>query len=434
MEKTFRNWDVDGMWLFPPSIRELVPEGHLAHLVRDTVRETLDLSEILASYQEERGYPPYHPAMMTALLLYSYCNGIYSSRRIARACEERIDFMALTAMQQPDFRTVSEFRRRHLASLSGLFLQVLELCRHAGLVKLGHVALDGTKIKANASKHRAMSYGRMKEREPILAAEVAEWMAKAKAVDGKEDGKFGADKRGDEMPDWVANKAKRVEKMRKAMEELESEARADAKRKAEKEGKSTRSKGVRKAKPDDKAQKNFTDPESRIMKTADGFVQGYNCQAAVDSKSQVIVAQAVTNQANDKLQLIPMVDMVETNCCEQAKEFSADSGYCSESNLKNLSERNISGYVATGRQKHNEASATGSGGGPHVQAMTTKLRRGGHRSRYRLRKILPEPVFGQIKQGRGFRQFLMRGVEKVAGEWALIATAHNFLKFAAAQA
>ena len=434
MDKTFRDWNVDEVWLFPPSIQELVPEGHLANLVRDTVRNTLDLSAILDEYQEARGFPPFHPAMMTALLLYSYCTGIYSSRRIARACEERIDYMAVTAMQKPDFRTISEFRRRHLASLSALFHQVLEMCRRAGLVKLGHVALDGTKIKANASKHRAMSYGRMKEKEPILAAEVAEWMAKAKAIDGEEDGKFGADKRGDEMPAWVASKSKRVEKMRVAMAELEAEARADAKSKAKKANKSTQSKDVRGAKPDDKAQKNFTDPESRIMKTADGFVQGYNCQAAVDSKSQIIVAQAVTNEANDKRQLIPMVDMVKTNCGQQAKEISADSGYCSESNLKQLSERNISGYVATGRQKHDEASATGSAGGPHVQAMTTKLRRGGHRSRYRLRKILPEPVFGQIKQGRGFRQFLMRGVEKVAGEWALIATAHNFLKYAAAQA
>jgi transposase len=431
MDKTFRDWDVDQVWLFPPSIQELVPEGHLAHLVRETVRNTLDLSAILDEYREVRGCPPFHPAMMTALLLYGYCTGVFSSRRIARACEERIDFMAVTAMQKPDFRTISEFRRRHLTALSGLFVQVLGLCRRAGLVKLGHVALDGTKIKANASKHKAMSYGRMKEKEPLLAAKVAKWMADAKAADAEEDRTFGADRRGDEMPAWVSSKEKRAEKMRAAMAELEAEARAEAKEKAEKAGKSTRSKEVREAKPDDKSQRNFTDPESRIMKTSNGFVQAYNCQAAVDSKNQIIVAQSVTNEANDKRQLIPMLDEIKRNCGHQADEISADSGYCSESNLKEVSRRRINGYIATGRQKHREGCAPNAKRGPHVAAMARKLRRAGHRSRYRLRKILPEPVFGQIKQARGFRQFLMRGLEKVAGEWALIATAHNFLKYAA---
>lgn len=434
MDKTFRDWNVDDVWLFPPSVQELVPEKHLANLVRDTVRGTLDLSAILDEYREVRGCPPFHPAMMTALLLYSYCTGVYSSRRIARACEERIDFMAVTAMQKPDFRTISEFRRRHLTALSGLFAQVLDLCRRAGLVKLGHVALDGTKIKANASKHKAMSYGRMKEKEPLLAAEVAKWMADAKAADAEEDRKFGADKRGDEMPEWVSSKEKRAEKMRAAMAELEAEARAEAKAEAEKAGRSTRSKDVREAKPNDKSQRNFTDPESRIMKTADGFVQAYNCQAAVDSKHQIIVAQSVSNEGNDKRQLVPMLDEIKKNCGRQSAEISADSGYCSESNLKEVSRRRINGYIATGRQKHGESSATTAGGGPRVAAMTRKLRRAGHRSRYRLRKVLPEPVFGQIKQARGFRQFLMRGIDKVAGEWALIATAHNFLKYAATAA
>lgn len=437
MDKAFRDWNVDDVWLFPPSIQELVPEGHLANLVRDTVRNTLDLSAILDEYREVRGYPPYHPAMMTALLLYSYCSGIYSSRRIARACEERIDVMAVTAMQKPDFRTISEFRRRHLKALSGLFVQVLELCRRAGLVKLGHVALDGTKIKANASKHKAMSYGRMKEKEPELAAEVAKWMAAAKSADAADDERFGAASRGDEMPEWVANKAKRLEKIRAAKAELEAEARADARAEASKKGKPTRSKQVQEAVPDDKAQKNFTDPESRIMKTSNGFVQAYNCQAAVDSVNQIIVAQSVTNEGNDKRQLIPILDQIRTNCRQQADEISADSGYCSEANLAEVKRRRISGYIATGRQRHGESSATdpaGPRGGSRVRAMTTKLRRAGHRSRYRLRKILPEPVFGQIKQGRGFRQFLLRGIEKVTGEWALIATAHNFLKYAAAVA
>src|ERR687893_2079695 len=202
MPKTFRPWDVDQSWLLPPSAHELVPPGHLAHFVRDTVREALDLSAILAAYDEERGYPPYHPGMMVALLLYAYCRGVYSSRRIARGCEERVDFMAVTGMQRPDFRTVAAFRRRHLAALADLFGQVLRLCRAAGLVRLGHVAIDGTKIRANASRHKAMSYGRMSQAEAALAAEVSRWLGEAEAVDAEEDCRHGADRRGDEMPDW----------------------------------------------------------------------------------------------------------------------------------------------------------------------------------------------------------------------------------------
>ena len=228
MSKTFRPWDVDQVWLLPPSIQDLVPSGHVAHFVRDMVRTGLDLSAIMDSYDEERGYPPYHPGMMAALLLYAYSQGIYSSRRIARSCDERLDFAAVTGMQHPDFRTISEFRKRHLAALSGLFRQVLKLCREAGLVKLGHVALDGTKIKANAGINKAMSYGRMKEAEPRLAAEVQRWFAEAAQTDKAEDRQFEASKRGDEMPEWMANKEKRLEKIRAARAELEAEAKAKA--------------------------------------------------------------------------------------------------------------------------------------------------------------------------------------------------------------
>src|SRR6516164_8701426 len=225
MSKTFRPWDVDQVWLLPPSIEDLVPAGHVAHFVRDTVRNGLDLSAIMAVYDEDRGYPPYHPGMMTALLLYGYSQGIYSSRRIAKACEERLDFAALTGLQRPDFRTIAEFRKRHLAALSGLFVQVLGLCRAAGLVKLGHVALDGTKIRANASKHKAMSYGRMPAAEAKLAAEVDGWLRQAAQADRTEDRAHGAGRRGDEMPDWVADKARRLEKIRQAKAALEAEAR-----------------------------------------------------------------------------------------------------------------------------------------------------------------------------------------------------------------
>ena len=225
MAKTFRSWDVDQIWLLPPSVQELVPLGHVAHFVRETVRESLDLSSILETYAEERGYPPYQPTMMTALLLYGYTQGIYSSRRIARSCEERVDFMAVTALQKPDFRTISEFRRRHLKALGALFVQILKLCRQSGLVKLGHVALDGTKIRANASKHKAMSYARMQKAEQELAREVEAWFKKADALDTQEDAEFGPDQRGDELPDWVVNKQQRLAKIRAAKQALEAEAK-----------------------------------------------------------------------------------------------------------------------------------------------------------------------------------------------------------------
>jgi transposase len=436
--KTFRPWNIEQAMLLPPSVRDFVPEGHLSHFVRDTVCESLDLSAILDAYAEERGYPPYHPVMMTALLLYAYCQGIYSSRRIMKACQERVDFMAVTAMQKPDFRTISEFRRQHLQALSGLFVQVLRLCQKAGMVSLGHVALDGTKMKANASKHKAMSYGRMKLKEPELAAEVKKWLESAEATDRREDAEHGPDRRGDEMPDWVVKKQERLAKIREAMQALESEARAEAQAQGanseKKEGKpGPRPPGNPSGEPRDKAQRNFTDPESRIMKTRDGFVQGYNAQIAVDGAHQVIVAQDVTASPTDVQQLAPMVAQIKKNTGRQAKEFSADAGYCSEGNLKELDRRQINAYVATGRQEHGQKSATGGKkwSGPRTCAMRTKLRRAGHRSRYRFRKQIVEPVFGQVKEGRGFRQFLLRGCEKVRGEWSLIATAHNLLKLAA---
>jgi transposase len=226
MSKTFRPWDIEQRWLLPPSVHELVGAGHVAHFVRDTVREDLDLGAILSVYSEERGYPPYHPTMMVALLLYAYSRGVYSSRRIAQACEERVDFMAVTAMNQPDFRTIAKFRQRHLKALSDLFVQVLKLCRAAGLAKLGHVALDGTKVQANASVHKAMSYGRMLETEKRLTAEVSAWFAGAEATDAQEDRAHGSDRRGDEMPDWVANKTARLERIRVAKATLETTERA----------------------------------------------------------------------------------------------------------------------------------------------------------------------------------------------------------------
>jgi transposase len=418
MAKTFRDWNVEQRWLLPPSVMDFVPAEHVAHFVRDTVREQLDLSDIMAPYeQEERGYPPYHPVMMTALLLYAYCQGVYSSRRIAKACEDRVDFMAVTGMNRPDFRTVSDFRKRHLQALQGLFVQVLQLCQRAGLVKLGHVALDGTKVKANASKHKAMSYDRMRETELRLKREVRAWFDRAKSTDAAEDRQHGGERRGDELPEWVADKQRRIAKIREARKALEAEARAAGK-----------------AAPEPKNQRNFTDPESRIMrKSGKEYVQAYNAQAAVDSEAQVIVAQGVSNCATDVQQLEPMVKQIKVNTGRQAQEFSADAGYCSEGNLAVLARHHVDSYIATGRQRHSDAAATGRRrvrAGTRVAAMRTKLARAGRRSRYRLRKTLPEPVFGQIKQGRGFRQFLLRGLAKVQGEWSLICTVHNLLKLA----
>ena len=434
MSKTFRPWLVDQPQLLPPSVMEFVPEGHVAHFVRNLVRDELDLSAILVAYAEERGYPPYHPVMMTALLLYGYSRGVYSSRRLERACEERLDFLAVTAMNRPDHRTICEFRRRHLAALSDLFVQVLKLCQAAGLVQLGHVALDGTKIAANASKHKAMSYGRMKKAEAELRAEVEAWLAAAEAADAEEDARFG-EARGGEMPEWVKDKAKRLEKIREAKEALEAEAEAAQAAKAAAaaaSGKPLR-KGGRKPEtppgtPKDKAQRNFTDPESRIMKGKDGFIQGYNAQAAVDAKAQVIVAHGLTDNAADAGQLIPMADAVEANTGAKPAQLSADSGYCSEENLAALEARRIAGFVATGRQKHGQAAADGGEArkkGPKVEAMRERLREGGFEGPYRLRKQTVEPVFGQIKHARGFRQFLMRGLTKVSGEWAMLCTAHK---------
>ena len=439
MTKSFRPWKVNEAWLLPPSVQEFVPAGHPAHLIRDIVGEELDLSAILSAYTEPRGYPPYHPAMMVALLLYAYSRGVYSSRRIARACEERLDFQAVTALNRPDFRTISEFRRRHLAALAELFVQVLALCQRAGLIGLGHVALDGTKLRASASKHKAMSYARMCQAEPDLAAEVQRWLDQAAAADAEEDAALGPDRRGDEMPEWVRDKQRRLERIRAARAELEAEATAAAAAgpdPATKPDGSPRRRRGRKPKhppsvPKPSAQRNFTDPQSRIMKGRDGFIQAHNAQAAVDGQAQVILAHRLTNNATDQDALVPLLDAVAANTKAKPAEVSADSGFCSEADLAALAERGVRGYVATGRAKHPDGGEA-QRRGRLVSAMRRKLRRAGRRSRYRLRKHIVEPVFRHIKQARGFRQFLLRGTEKVSNEWAMICTAHNLAKLTTA--
>jgi len=443
MSKDFRVWKIDEAQLLPPSVQDYVPKDHVSRLIVSLVRESLNLSEITGRYTSGLGQPPFDPRMMTALLLHGYASGLYSSRRIAKAARERADFMMIVAGDPPDFRTISEFRRRHLKALAGLFVQVLKLAEKAGLVKLGHVALDGTKIKANASKHKAMSYQRMKKREAELEAEVDRWLKAAEAADAEED-KLHGSKRGDEMPGWVADKEKRLAKIREAKAELEAEAKAAAaeeeerhrvaaekRRLAEGRKKNGRTPAPPSAEPDGKAQRNFTDPDSRILKTKDGYIQGYNAQAAVDAKAQIIVAHGLTASMSDHGQLVGLIDGIKANLGARPKEASADSGYLSEANLQALADRRISAYVATGKAKH-PTEIKRKVGGPLTQAMRTKLKRAAWRSRYRLRKQIVEPVFGQIKQARGFRQFLLRGIEKVKAEWAMICTAHNLTKLARA--
>jgi len=446
MSKEFRVWKIDDVHLLPASVQDYVSEDHVSRLIVSLVRESLDLSAIIGSYPSGLGQPPFDPRLMTALLLHGYARGLYSSRRIAQAAVERTDFMMIAAGDPPDFRTISGFRRRHLKALAALFVQVLRLAEKAGLVKLGHVALDGTKVKANASKHKAMSYERMKKREAELKAEVDGWLEAAEAADREEDERYG-ERRGDKLPDWVADKQKRLEKIRQAKAELEAETRAaaEAEMKARAAAQEQRqAAGVKKpgkppappkGEPDGKAQRNFTDPESRILKTKDGFIQGYNAQAAVDGAHQIIVAQTLTNSSSDQAQLAPLLRGIRANLGKNPGEVSADAGYCSDANLRTLKRRRIEAYVATGRQKHGTKSATTTKASPPgslIAKMSIKLKRAGHRSRYRLRKQIVEPVFGQVKQARGFRQFLLRGIEKVTNEWALICTAHNLVKLARA--
>jgi transposase len=400
-------------------VHELVPAGHVAHFVRETVREDLDLSAILSVYSEEWGYPPYHPTMMVALLLYAYSRGVYSSRRIAQACEERVDFMAVTAMNQPDFRTIAKLRQHHLKALSELFVQVLKLCRATGLVKLGHVALDSTKIQANASVHKAMSYGRMLETENKLAAEVFAWFARAEATDAEEDRAHGCDRRGDEMSDWVANKMARLERIRAAKATLETEAKAPPPQDDDwlspssgmmKSGKPDRGPVDR---PPDRARRSFTDPDSR----SGAVIAGYNAQIAVDGAHQIIVAQRLQTSPTDARALVPLITAIRAVLRINPKQVSADAGYCDERNLAQLARRRIAGYLAPGRARHGQAHAAGPRQwhkGARKAAMAKKLKRAGRCSRYRLPKQIVEPVFGQIKHARGFRQFLLRGLDEVA--------------------
>lgn len=423
MSKTFRPYEPGQLLLLPPSLSEWVPEKHLARFVDELV-DGLDLTAIEDTYDEERGYPPYHPRMMVKVLLYAYATGTYSSRRIATKLEDSVALRFLAAGNQPDFRTVSDFRKRHGKALSDLFGQVLRLCKKAGLVKLGRVAVDGTKIQANASKHKAMSYGRMKSAEEALQREADELLRRAEQTDEDEDRRHGKDKRGDELPDELAHREGRLKKIREAMAALE----AEAKEKARAEGKDSR-----KAAPEDSAQRNFTDPESSIQKTGQGYIQGYNAQVAVDERAQVIVSQHVTSMQPDVNELISVLKRIPKLLRAKPRQVLADAGYWSEANVDALEEMGVDPFIATKRRKHSDPLPPAPRGRPPKnlspkQRMARKLLTVRGRAMYAWRKILPEPVFGQIKHARGFRQFLRRGLQSVQQEWSMICTVHNLLK------
>jgi len=428
MSKTFRPYDPDQMLLMPPSLADWIPEDHLARFVRDVV-EAVDLSAIEETYTEERGYPPYDPRMMVGVLLYAYCTGTYSARKIAAKLIDSVAFRFLAAGNQPDFRTLSEFRRRHGEALAALFTQGLRLCRQAGLVKLGRVAIDGTKIKANASKHKAMSYGRMRTQEAALEQEVRSLLRQAEAADQEDDRRYGPDRRGDELPAELARRESRLQKIREAKAALEAEAR----RQAQAEGQPPES-----GTPADTAQRNFTDPEARIQKTGDGFIQGYNAQIAVDGgAAQIIVAQHVTPAPPDVQQLVPVVTAISRGLRRKPDSVLADAGYWSEANVEALEAKGIEPFIATGRRKHSEPAPRAPRGRPPQglsakERMVRKLATLRGHAIYARRKAIVEPVFGQIKHARGFRQFLRRGLVRVQQEWALVCLSHNLLKLHAA--
>ena len=435
MRKGYRTYLPEQELLLPPSLRDWLPEQHLVYFVSDVV-DQLDLSAMYGAYEKEkRGQPPYDPRLMTKLLVYGYCTGVFSSRRIQKRLQEDIPFKVLAAGNEPDFRTISDFRKIHIATLQNLFEQVLAMALECGAIKLGRVSLDGTKLKANASKHKAMSYARMQEKQKQLKEEVKQLLDQAAAADEQEDRQYG-NQRGDELPEELRRRETRLAKIKEAKKVIEQRARD----KAAEEGQSAEE--AKRAKPEDKDQYNFTDPESRIMKSGDGFVQGFNAQAAVEPQLLLIVGQSVTEATNDKKQLKPMVELIEQQSGQRPEAILADNGYCSEENLAHLEstdqpERKIVGFIATGKQKHGEHRLPAKRGplpkdATKVERMKRKLQTKAGKAVYAARKCVVEPVFGQIKQARGFRQFLLRGKKKVKGEWALVCLTHNILRLFAA--
>jgi len=429
------------MLLLPPSLMDWLPKGHLVYFIVDVV-ERLDISKIYASYEGDgRGQPPYDPGMMTALLLYAYCTGVPSSRQIEKKTHEDVAFRVIAANRHPDHDSICYFRKRHLKVLAGLFLQALRLCQKAGLVKLGHVALDGTKIKANASKHKAMSYGRMKKTKEELEKEIGELLKGAEAVDKEEDKKHGKGKKGWDLPDELQRKETRLKKIKEAMDALEEEARQEASEKQETAQPESKEKQPSVSQPPpveppDKAQRNFTDPDSRIMKVSstDSFEQCYNGQAIVDDSFQVIVAAGLSQNANDLDEVEPILDILEENLGKipRGMAITTDAGYFSETNLMLFEDALLDPFMATTKMKHGETLPVVRGRPPDdltpKERMLRKLCTKRGQQIYSKRKSTIEPVFGQVKQARGLRQFSLRGYQNVSAEWQMWCLTHNLLK------
>ena len=426
MGQIFHPYEPEQVLLLPPSLGDWVPEGHLAHFVADSV-DQLDLTAWYARYEQRedgRGQLAYEPRLMVKLLIYAYAVGIFSSRKIAQALEDLVPLRYLAAGNRPSHRTLARFREAHCAEFQALFVQVVRIARAAGLVAMGTLAIDGSKVKANASKHKAMSYGRMQDADAKLACEIAAITARARGVDAAEDAEFGPDFRGDELPAELQRRETRRAKIREAMQRLEAEQAAVDAASGRGTGRTKKLKRPNGTPPDD-AQMNFTDPESRVMKTGRGdFEQCYNTQVAIDAAQQIIVAADLTTNAADNGQLVPLMEQAEANTEQRAGTVLADSGYRSEANFAALETRGIDGYVSLGKGEDQRAGVAAQGG-PCTQRMGAKLRTDDGRRRFKRRKAIVEPPLGWIKHVLGFRAFSMRGRRKTAGEWSLVCLVMN---------
>jgi transposase len=452
--KTYRPWEPERYQQQAHSPASKLPEGDLVFFLLDIISK-LDLRRFYAPYeQESRGAPPFDPAMMVCLLLYAYSVGVFSSRKIALACERNLAFLAIVGEARPDFRTISDFRKLHLAAFKDVFVQVVRLAGEAGLVKLGNVATDGTKIQGNASRHKAMSYGYMKKEVERLREEIEALVTQAYQQDEADDAVLGS-RRGDELPAELARREGRLATIEAAMRRLEGQAKREAheerQRRAEAEAERQHRGQKRRGQapkdvddtPDTKAQSNFTDPELHIMRTnTKGWDYCGNAQASVDGTCQIIVACDVTDEPNDKQQAEPMAQATQETlkqaAIEQPKDDTGtpqpipatlDSGYYSEAAAQALEALGFDPYMATGRTPHHVPPAEGLAlPNTAKEQMTAKVQSPAGREVYARRKVIVEPVFGQIKEVRGFRRFLLRGMQKLRGEWRLVCLTHNVLK------
>ena len=439
MGTRFRPYQPKQMLLLSPDLREWVPEGHLAHQVSEMV-DGLELGAFYEPYAEDgRRNAPYEPRMMVKILIYAYATGVFSSRKIARKLEEDVAFRMLAAGNFPQHRTICEFRRRHLQDFRKLFVQVVGLAREMGLVRMGRLSIDGTRVRANASRRKAMSYGRMREREQQLSKEIDQLLEQAQQQDGEEDERYGEDRRGDELPEELRRREDRLAAIKAAKQRLEAAQREADEQRGRKPGQDRNPKARRPYKraygePEEKAQSNFTDPESQIMKTStEGFQQCYNAQTAVEGGHQLIVATQVSAKASDQGQMMELLEEVEETFEETPKQVLADAGYCNEADLQALEERGVDGYVALGREGK-RAVEIDSSKYPAKSRMRKKLASLAGQAEYARRKWMAEAPHGWIKEGLGFRRFSLRGLQSVQGEWDLVCLALNIKRMSALMA